>query len=66
MFKTVFQRDFLFFIAVSLIYSIVPISAVFQRDFTDVSTHSEELIQNQKVAGMGTVKKNEGGGNVYT
>ena len=59
MFKTVFQRDFLFFIFYCSIVDLqyVPISAVFQRDFTDVSTHSEELIQNQKVAGMGTVNK---------
>lgn len=34
----------IFFIEVKLIYSVVPVSSVFQRGFTDVSTYSEESI----------------------
>ena len=68
----VIQRDFvfkkIFFIEVKLIYSVVPVSFVFQIGFTDVSTYSEESIWGQKVTGMGyqVKKKKEGEGNVYT
>ena len=69
----VIQRDFVFkkilFIEVKLIYSVVPVSSVFQRGFTDVTTYSEESIWGQKVTGMGyqvKKKKTEGEGNVYT
>ena len=66
--ETLYLKKF-FFIEIKLIYSVVPVSSVFHRGFTDVSIYSEELIRSQKVAEMGyhvKKKKKEGEGNVYT